>query len=466
MGGAVRDSLLGRVSRDLDVAVSADANSVGRDLASHLGGRLVPLDRARNIVRLVVPGSPDGPAFVDLNDIPSGIMEDLSRRDFALDAMAVPLADAAGCRSREKLIDPFGGLSDLRAGVIRAVAPSVFQADPGRLMRAPRLAAQLRFEISEDTSHQIRRQAHLVSKVAPERTRDELLKLLAAPSVTTSLRRLDELGLLDLVIPELAAARGVVQPKEHYWDVFDHLVETVGQVERIVEGDRDDEDFVAESVRAFDSMSGHFAEEASDGHTRLTLLKLAGLLHDVAKPATRTVESSGRIRFFGHQSEGAEMAEGIMRRLRFSNRGTELVRLMVEHHLRPGQMAQGGELPSGRAIYRYFRDTGDVAVDTLYLNIADFLAARGPRLRREEWLEYCRLISHIMSEGRERKAPESLPKLIDGHDIMKAYSLSPGPDVGFLLGVAKEAQANGEVTTKEEALDFIKANFQSGGGGA
>ena len=459
VGGVVRDALLGRETRDIDVAVAADARAIGLELASFLGGRFVLLDKTRGIARVVVTGD-DGTSFVDLNPIHDGIAQDLRRRDFTVDAMAIPLVDAASGRSWSDPIDPHGGLSDLREGVIRAVDSSVFEADPARLIRAPRLSAQIGFGIAEDTAREIRRHARLVTTIAPERIRDEFLKLLAEPHATASLRLLDGLDLLCRVIPELADARGVTQPKEHHWDVFNHMVETAGEVERVLSGRPGADGFVESEVPGFEHRGDHFAEEVSDGHTRLTLLKLAGLLHDVAKPATRTVESSGRIRFLGHHAEGAEVAERALKRLRFSGRGVELVRLMVHYHLRPSQMAQKGEQPTGRAIYRYFRDVGDAAIDTLYLNMADYLAARGPDLGRREWSEHCQVIGHILREGLERKAPETLPRLMDGHDIMESFSLSPGPRVGSILGLVREAQASGEISTREEALEFVKANLQ------
>jgi poly(A) polymerase len=468
VGGTVRDALLGRSTSDIDIdiAMRADSNMIGRDLASALRGRLVPLDESRDMVRVVVR-SDDGVCFVDLSSMPNGIREDLGRRDFTLDAMALSMADAAAGRPwHNNVIDPYGGLSDLRAGVIRAVSPSAFKQDPARLMRAPRLAARLGFEISVDTARQIRQDARLVATVAPERVRDELLKLLAEPDATASLRRLDELGLLCVVIPELAQAKGVTQPKEHYWDVFDHVVETPGRIEQVVQGRAKAGSLSLGSTPRFDSMAEYFAEEVGDGHSRLTLLKLAGLMHDIAKPATKTVESSGRIRFLGHHIDGADMAARIMKRLRFSGRAVELVRLVVRHHLRPSQMAQGGELPTGRAIYRYYRDTGRAAIDTLYLNLADYLAARGPGLRQHEWSEHCRVIDHILREGAERNGPEPPTPLINGHDIMAALCLSPGPKIGALLDLVREAQAGGEIDTREEAMELVEGNLHLGGSGA
>ena len=136
---------------------------------------------------------------------------------------------------------------------------------------------------------------------------------------------------------------------------------------------------------------------------------------------------------------------------------------MVHHHLRPSQMAQKGETPSPKAVYRYYRDVGNVAVDTLYLNMADYLAARGPNLGRQEWVEHCRIVGHILREGLEQKAPQTLTNLLDGHDIMHTFDLRPGPQVGRLVELVREARASGEITTKDEALRLVEANVDAGG---
>jgi len=459
VGGALRDALMARQSGDVDVAVATDVRVAGPQIAATLGGTHVALDESRGIVRVVVPVK-DGTSGVDISQLDEGIEEDLRRRDFTVDAMALPMHRLGHGDPGRHLIDPLGGLSDLRARVIRAVAPGTFAADPVRLLRAPRLAAQLRFDIDATTRTQIRAGAHLVTDVAPEPTRDELLKLLAEPGATDSLRLLDELDLLCRVVPEISEARGVTQPKEHHWDVFGHLLETPGQVERVIDPQPDRGGFVETGLPGFDGKEDHFAEEVSDGHSRRTLLKLAGLLHDVSKPATRTVEESGRIRFIGHHTEGAAVAEAVLKRLRLSRRGVALVALMVRHHLRPSQMAQQGEMPSGKAIYRFFRDAGEASVDTLFLNLSDYLAARGPDLGRDEWSRHCRLVQHILREGLERKAPEVLPKLVNGHDIMDELRLDPGPRVAALLQEVTDAVANGQISTREEALELVRNKME------
>ncbi len=450
----MRDALLGRDSDDLDIAVEGDAAAAGRELAAAFGGRCVVLDRDRGVVRALL-SMPEGDVQADLNPAPLGIEADLAARDFTIDAMAVPLDGEGG-----DVIDPHGGRADLGLRTIRAVSPSSLSDDPARLLRAVRLAAQLGFSIDEGTAEGIRSRAGLVSMVAHERARDELTKTLAETGATDSLRKLDELGLLTRVIPELEEARGVAQPKEHYWDVLDHLLETPGQVERVLCGPSDEATL---RVPGFEGMAGYFAEEIGDGAARSTVLKLAALLHDISKPATKQFEPSGRMRFFGHDTEGAEVAERIVKRLRFCGRTCDIVRTMVRYHLRPGQLSQKGELPSARAVYRYYRDLGDVAVDTLYLNMADYLAARGPDLEPDDWAEHCRMLGHVLAgvdrgaEGADRPA-----WLIDGHDVMSEFSLGPGPVIGEVLEAVREAQSAGEIVTRQEALELAGVRLGSG----
>ena len=466
VGGVVRDAVLDRETGDIDVAVAGDTREVGAEIAALLKGRSILMDAARGTVRVVVLGDEDG-TVIDLTPLDGGLDADLGRRDFTLDAMAVRLSDSGAEAGQVEIIDPYHGTLDLREGVIRAVSPSVFEADPARLVRAPRLAAQLGFSIADETAEAISRHADLITTVAPERVRDEFLKLLAQHSTAASLRLLDDLGLLCRIVPELAEAKGVTQPKEHYWDVFEHSIETAGQVERLLQSRLEDRAFVVESLPHFGHSDEYFATEVSDGHTRLTMLKLAGLLHDIAKPATRTVEESGRIRFLGHHQAGAETSTRILGRLRLSRRGIELVSSMVEHHLRPSQMAQDGELPSAKALYRYHRDVGDATIDTLYLNMADYLAARGPYLSKREWTDHCLTIDHILQAGLARgKAPEPPPRLVDGHDIISTFSLLPGPMIGSLLELVNEAQGSGDISSRDEALRLIESELGSGDAGA
>ena len=463
VGGSVRDALLGNATYDVDIVIDGSPHEIGPELAAVLEGRLVSFDVPRDMVRIVI-ASECSRTDIDLAKmVGDGICDDLRRRDFTVDAVAVELGEALSGDFR--LIDPVNGVADVEAQTIRAVSDSVFTDDPVRMMRAVRIAAETGLDIDPHTQDMIRRDAGLLANSSAERLREALLRTLAAPGAGVAIERMDSLGLLSALMPELDASRGVEQPREHYYDVFGHLTAAAAHADRIVTG-MYDKDFVADMMPRFDGMSDYFGREVTDGHNRGTLLKLTALLHDIAKPHTKTVEPSGRVRFFGHSEQGEQIAGEILSRLRFGRRGARLVCAMIRHHLRPRQMAGRGELPTERAIHRYYRDLGDAALDTLYLNMADFLAARGPLLTADEMAVQSRVIAHILEVGPQKPRAESFRRrgLLTGHDIMSELSLGQGPLVGRLLAEVAKAEADGSVSTRTEALSLARKFLEAGDG--
>ncbi|MBI4757875.1 MAG: HD domain-containing protein, partial [Chloroflexi bacterium] len=206
----------------------------------------------------------------------------------------------------------------------------------------------------------------------------------------------------------------------------------------------------------YQPLQEHFNEAISADHHRLTLLKLVALLHDIAKPETKSSEPDGRIRFLCHQLLGAEAAAVVMKRLRFSNQEVDVVRTVVANHLRPRQLLDGAGL-TGRAVYRFFRDTGPEGLDTLVLSLADHLATRGPALDRAAWDKHVALTVDLFRKYlAEKEETVSPPRLLDGNDIMAVLGLEPGPLIGDLLEKVREAQAMGMVSDRAEALEYVR----------
>lgn len=460
VGGSVRDAMLGKTTRDVDVVVCGPANGVVEALAESLNGHIVPLPVELDAGRIIVQ-SGDHRVTVDILGLPSDdILPDLRRRDFTINTIATPLESAAA--GSWELIDPLEGKLDIASHTIRATSDNVFSDDPVRMLRAVRIAAETGFVIEPRTQSLIRRDASRLTGSSSERIREVLLRTLAADGAAKWVRLMDSLGLLSIVIPELDHARDVSQPREHYYDVFGHLVAALDYADQIMTDSYSNE-IAREMMPGFDGMDAYFCQDASDGHTRGTFLKLTALLHDIAKPQTKTVEPSGRVRFFGHSEKGAEFAEDILTRLRVGRRGIGIVRSMVRHHLRPRQMGNKGELPTNRAIHRYYRDLGDVALDTLYLNMADFLAARGPLLTRAEMRNQVRVIKHILAVGPQNQTVvTSRKRLLTGHDIMNELQIQSGPLVGRLLKSVAQAEAKGKIRTRDEALELARTNFRTG----
>jgi len=461
VGGVLRDVLLERDTADIDIAVEEDALEIARKAAAALGGRYVPLDEINEVARVVLING-EARWELDFSTVKGSIEQDLAQRDFTIDAMAVDLDQLSEGEIDIELIDPFCGRDDLNRGVIRAVAETAFESDAARLLRAVRLAAELGFAIDVETESLIRRYSHLIASVAGERIREELLRLLAVPQSGQFLHYLDELGLVTAMIPELAQAKGGKQPKEHFWDVLDHSIETVDTVDFLLR--QGGWKYGSPEVLAVTPWSAvlaqHFDLGVSSGSDRRLLLKLAALLHDIAKPQTKTVEAGGRIRFLGHAREGATMAVDILERLRFSAKEVKLVEAEIRHHLRPGQMSHDG-LPTHRAIYRYFRDTGEAGIDILFLSLADHLATRGPQLNLGEWQGHNQVVEYVLVQRFQEESLVTPPKLVDGHDLMNIFGLSPGPRIGNLLEALREAQAIGRVASREEALSFINSLLKS-----
>jgi len=452
VGGYLRDSLISKPSKDIDVAMPGDPQALGQALARELDGTYVPLSRTHSVCRIVSTDQDGQQWNIDLAGFSGSIGEDLHRRDFTVDALALPLASWLSDQWRDAVIDPTGGIADLAQKRIRVTHPQVFAADPGRLLRAVRLASRLRFRLEPETASLIRSEAHRIEKVSPERVRDEFLAILAGDNASSQLEILDRLDLLCRVIPELAITKGVEQPIVHYWDVWGHSIHTVETAELVTKGHQNSA--IYSHVPWTQESVDYFNQQASDGHTRRTILKLTALLHDIAKPQTKAQDATGRTRFLGHSEMGAEMAHQRLSHLRLSSRGIAMVSKMVEQHLRPSNMHHGEDLPTNRAVYRYFRDLGDVAIDTLYLAMADYLAAKGPEVLPDDWARHARMMTHILQGGADQTKPDSSARLLTGHDLIQEFKLTPGPHIGTLIEQINEAQAAGEITTREQALNM------------
>jgi poly(A) polymerase len=459
VGGLVRDMFLGRSTADIDVAIAADALEIAREIADTLEGKFVPLDEANRIARVVfyhtvLPQKKQW--YVDFSTLIGDIDQELARRDFTINAMAVDLSCFVVDTHSFEIIDPFNGQRDLERKVLKAIDETVFEDDPARLLRAVRLQAELGLTVSKETEALVRRFSPLISCVAGERVREELLRILVMPGAGRIVRYLDNLGLLTAIIPELEPSRGVEQPKEHHWDVFNHSLETVKAVDFLLRQGSWEyaSSKVLEEIGWSEKLNQHFRTEIGAGGTRASLLRLAALLHDVAKPETKIIADK-RTRFFGHTEQGAEAAVKILERLRFSNKEIKLVEIMVRYHLRPTQMSQKG-LPTPRAVYRYLRDTGPAAIDILFLSLADHLAARGPDLDLTEWKWHAGQVNCILFECNRQESIIKPTKLIDGHDLINLFSLKPGPKVGEILEAVREAQAEGRITNRDEALYYVK----------
>lgn len=408
-GGCVRDYLLGREPKDHDVATSATPQQVlllfpgALTVGAHFGVVIVRRgDEQVEVATFRTDGSyKDGrrPESVSF----STAEEDARRRDFTVNGLFRDPVD-------DRILDYVGGRADLEARLLRAIGDPMrrFEEDRLRLLRAVRFATVLGFEIEPETWRAVKASAHLLPAVSAERIRDEFVKILRHPCRQRGFDLLVESGLMAGILPEVLALKGVQQPPQWHpeGDVFVHT--------RL--------------------MLGLLPEDAS-----LTLV-LGVLLHDIAKPATFTVDEDGRIRFNGHDKLGAEMAGEILRRLKFSNEVIEAVQPVVEHHMSFKDVTRMRQSTLKRMMAR------PTWPDELALHRVDCLGSNG-MLDNYEFM--------VRKAGEFSSEPLIPRPLLSGHDLI-ALGWKPGKGVGQALSALQDAQLEGLVSTREEALEWLK----------
>jgi len=459
VGGAVRDALLGRASHDLDFAVGDNAIAVARSVADALNGAFYVLDAERGTARVIL-----GDAVLDFARFRGdSLLADLRDRDFTINAIALPSESA----DPDAIIDPLSGQDDLAAQLIRATHPAAIRRDPLRGLRAVRLAAELGFHLLPETGDLIRAASDGLATVSAERIRDEFCRLLIAPA-GNPVRLVDQLALLQHVLPELLLTKGVFQPAPHTLDVFEHGLQTLEQLDPLLRAiaSPPSDSLLQDALALANDYLAPYASHLEKHLNRRTggrrsgrvLLFLGALLHDVGKPASRTVDEDGRIRFLGHEQLGEEIVRQRAGKLALSAREVRQVAAMVRHHMRPALLSQTHPTarPSRRAIHRFFKDVGANGLDICLLSLADGLA-KGARPEPAGWERRVQtvatLLDHFFHHYDRTVAP---PPLLSGRELMSELGIHPGPEVGRLLRLIQEAQAAGEVTTVAGALTLAR----------
>lgn len=466
VGGAVRDLLQGKVPHDYDFIVPSGAMETARQLGNRLGAAYFALDEMRDYARLVLK---DGERYLlDFSAYQGGtLLADLEGRDFTFNAIAIDLHQA------HELINPLGGVNDLFNKQVRPCSAASFLNDPVRVIRAARFASKLEARLASETLRLMREATPGLVEISGERLRDELFKLLELRQVVTGVRILDTVGALPYVLPELVALKGLEQSPPHIYDAWEHTLDVVNRLQAIMDvlSLQYDEEKAASLImgllvlklgRFRQGFAEHFAEQLNPDRSLFTLLTLAALYHDVGKPLTKSVDAGERARFFEHEEVGAKLAVERSQKLRLSSTETERLRKIVYYHMRPSWLAHGEELPSRRAVYRFFKETGAVGVDICLLALADMQAAYGHTLTQEKWVRILDVVRVLLENWWERPQEAiSPPLLINGDDVMQVLGLSSGPQVGKILEAIREAQAVGEIFSREEALDWAVKNHQS-----
>ena len=457
VGGAVRDLMLKKDTDDLDMLVLGNPWKMAQEVAALIKGHWFVLDEQHQTLRIVC--KEEGKNFtIDLAGAPNQKLGDnLRDRDFTVNAMAMEIEDyQLGRRQppewiRERVIDPCGGLKDLDAALIRAVSGKALKEDPIRLLRAVRLAGQLNFELEEQTRTYIFLLSRSLEKSSPERIRDEFFKILALPQSAKQVREMEALGLLEVILPELTATRGITQNIHHELDVYNH---SLAVLEKLENYPAESEKWIGENSLLKEKIDSYLNESVADRCTRWIILKLAALLHDIGKPATRQEQKEGKITFYGHEKAGGKTAVNIAQRLRLSRKGEKLLVTLIAQHMRPLHLFLA-PLHTQKARFRMFKQLEADTLGVILLSLADRQAGKSEE-KKEEIKAYFKFARSLLETYIEDYNKFKAEKLIDGNEIIEALGLKPGAQIGRILEHIEIARMENKITTREEALEAAR----------
>lgn len=418
VGGPVRDAFLGRRVTDLDFTTDADPErilaivepiasatwDVGRQfgtIAARVRGEQVEITTYRS-------DAYDGETRKPEVTFGSSIHDDLVRRDFTVNAMALRLP-------QQELVDDAGGVEDLLAARLRTPQSATisFRDDPLRMLRAARFTSQLGFTVADDAREAMAALADSIMIVSAERIRDELVKLLSTDDPIPGLRLLVDTGLADRILPELPAMRLEIDEHHHHKDVYEHSLTVLSQ-------------------------AIGYEKDRHPGDAPDLVLRLAALLHDIGKPATRRLEPGGAVSFHHHDLVGAKLARKRLRALRFDNDTIDAVIKLIELHLRFFGYTDGAWTDS--AVRRYVRDAGD-QLERLHELTRSDVTTRNRRKADRLGFAYDDLEERIAAL-RDQEELDSIRPDLSGDDIMRVLGIKPGREVGeayrFLLETRME----------------------------
>ena len=423
VGGYVRDYLLGKEVKDVDVLVVGNGVEFAKRVAEQVGGeRIVTYEKFGTAMLHIgaskvefVGARKESYAKDSRNPVveAGSLDDDLARRDFTINALAASL----NVPSFGDVTDPFQGYADLEAKILRTPLDpqKTFDDDPLRIMRALRFASQLGFSLEKRTLDAIPMMKSRLSIIAQERITDEFLKILASPRPSIGLKLMFSTGVMDIVFPEIKELSGVEQRDDHHHkDVFLHTCTVVDNISR---------------------------------ETENLFLRFTALVHDIAKPRTKQFREGIGWTFYGHEELGARMMKSIFKRLKLPFEKLPYVESLVRLHLRPMALADEGVTDS--AVRRLLFDAGELVEDLMVLCRAD-ITSKNPKLVEEYTANYDRVYAK-MKEVEEKDRLRAFQPPVRGDEIIQVCGLEPGKLVGVLKSKIEEAILDGMIPNDHDA---------------
>lgn len=411
VGGFIRDLFLDKESFDFDIVCPGDSKAAARILSNELSGTFVELDAQNEIYRVVLE---DKKTFFDVSRaLNNNILDDAKRRDFTINSVFFNL-------NKREFFDPCSGILDIDNKTIKTCDINNIKDDPLRMLRAFRFSSLTGFRVDETILNFIKNNAKLIHKCANERICHEIIKLFEGDYLCESLMLADNAALLGEIFPFVDEIKNIPPNTHHHLDLFHHSLETMRRI-----------------------------------GLKKPLLRLAAFCHDIGKPSTHTIEPNGRHRFIGHDDVGSKLIKPILTKLKFSKKQIEYISLMIKYHIYPSALMCSNDVQD-KAKIRFIRKLDPYVEDIIELARADRLSARGPMVSEEMINENLKNLDSLLDYYYKIKPSlEQLPKLIDGIEIMQVLNIEPSPYLGEIIDALKEAQIEGRVATREDAIKFI-----------
>ncbi|MCF7870517.1 MAG: HD domain-containing protein [Candidatus Omnitrophica bacterium] len=440
VGGFLRDSCLD-TSKDLidfDFCVEKNIDLFVKKISESLRKKVIVLDKKNSSFRIVVNKNKKNYSYDFILMRGRGIKQDLSQRDFTINTLALDITEP------KKILDYYGGIKDLKKKKIKALSDSVISDDPLRILRGFSFASKYGFNIEARTLKFFHSYREKLKKVSYERINQELFKIFDSKKSYKIIKKMNELRVIDQIMPYVEKMRKTGQGGFHHLNVWDHSIETLKQFELLSE----------RKIKNKQEVRDFLNQQLGGGRKRGQIIKLACLIHDAGKPFVKK-KTKTRTIFHMHEKIGREISSKFAKRMRLSKIERQKIAKMVFWHLRPGYLADQ-VTPSRRAVYRFFRDTQEEGVSVILLSLADWRATRGPLTNSLKRKRHEKVMLKLVESYFAEKKKKPVPRIIDGWDLINRLGVKEGPEVGKILAKIKELQALGKVNKKSEALEAAK----------
>ena len=441
VGGCIRDFLNGENSYDKDIIVkSAEAKMFAKKLADNISGYFIVLDEENKIYRVVMP---DKINYFDISAMLNDNLEDdIQRRDLTINSIVYDFQN-------DKIIDITGGIEDFKKGILRTYTLKNFEDDYLRMLRVFRFCAKYNFKIDEKIQEFVSKNSEFINNCAKERINQEIMKLFEGKYSDIAIKEADKCNLLDKIFPVVEELKKIPPNTHHHLNLFEHVTETVRQVEI--------------NIKNFPEKVQKDLESTDLGqYSRKSFLKLGAFLHDIGKPDTWTIEEdTGRHRFIMHDEVGSVKVVPILRDLKFSKKQIEYIKNLIKFHIYPSALVSQ-EGVTEKAKLKFCRKVHPYSYDLIILAMSDRLSARGPAVTQEmidNNINNLKLLAEkCMEYAEEDIAPTPF---LNGKEVMEITGLKQSKKLGEIIKKVFNEQLEGKISDKTSAIDFCKKYFES-----